>query len=87
MTKKPFDQFAKQFFKTFLSSYGRVDLNFEVPGESQFIDILFAPSTQPNDTPEYLRLLHRMTSVPCLIEPYRKPPGKSDIRTCVQKRL
>ncbi|BAZ16809.1 hypothetical protein NIES4071_86870 [Calothrix sp. NIES-4071] len=85
MTKKPFDQFAKQFFNTFLSPYGRVDLNFEVPGESQFIDILFAPSTQPNETPESLRLLHRIASVPCVIEPYRKPPDKSDIRSCVQK--
>lgn len=85
MTKKPFDQFAKQFFNTFLSPYGRVDLNFEVPGESQFIDILFAPSTQPTDIPETLRLLYRITSVPCLIEPFRKPPDKSEIRTCIQK--
>lgn len=85
MTKKPFDQFAKQFFNTFLSPYGRVDLNFEVPGESQFIDILFAPSTQPTDIPETLRLLYQITSVPCLIEPFRKPPNKSEIRTCIQK--
>lgn len=73
MTKNPFDQFAKQFFEAFLSPYGEVKLNYEIPGEPRFIDVLFAPSSQ-SSIPESLGLLRRVASNPCLIEPFRKQP-------------
>ncbi len=63
MTKNPFEQFAKQFFEAFLSPYGEVKLNFEVPGEPRYIDILFAPSPQPTNIPESLGLLRRIASI------------------------
>jgi hypothetical protein len=85
MTKNPFDQFAKQFFEAFLSPYGEVKLNFEVPGEPRYIDILFAPSPQSSNIPESLGLLRRIASIPCLIEPFRKQPTFKEVRSCVQK--
>jgi hypothetical protein len=62
MTKNPFDQFSKQFFEEFLSPYGEVKINDEVPGESTFIDIYFVPTVQPTQIPESLGLLGRIAS-------------------------
>jgi hypothetical protein len=84
MTKNPFDQFAKQFFEALLSPYGEVRLNYEVPGEPRFIDVLFAPSNQ-STIPDSLGLLSRIGSNPCLIEPFRKQPTYDEIRSCLYK--
>lgn len=86
MTKNPFDQFAKQFFEAFLSPYGEVKLNYEIPGEPRFVDVLFAPSSQ-SSIPESLGLLRRVASNPCLIEPFRNQPTYEEIRSCIYKLL
>jgi hypothetical protein len=85
MTKNPFDQFSKQLFEAFLAPLGEVRINYEVPGEPRFIDILFAPFPQPHTNPEELGLLSRIASVPCLLEPYRNQPNLPEIRSCLQK--
>ena len=85
MTKNPFDQFSKQLFEAFLAPLGEVRINYEVPGEPRFIDILFAPFPQPHTNPQELGLLSRIASVPCLLEPYRNQPNLPEIRSCLQK--
>ena len=87
MTKNPFDQFSKQFFEEFLSPYGEVKINDEVPGESTFIDIYFVPTVQPTEIPESLGLLRRIASTPCLIEPYRNQPSFEEVESCLYKLL
>ncbi len=71
MAKNPFDQFSKQFFEAFLSPYGEVRINYEVPGESRYVDIFFTPSQDITTIPDSLGILRRIASRPCLIEPFR----------------
>jgi hypothetical protein len=86
MTKNPFDQFSKQFFKECLLPLGEVRISEEIPGEPRFIDIWFIPSTQASteNLPD-LGILERIAQTPCLLEPFRKQPTKREIRSCVAK--
>lgn len=85
MTKNPFDQFSKQFFEEFLSPLGEVRINFEIPGEPKFVDIWFIPSNRPNDDLSDLGILASIAQNPCLIEPFRKQPTDTEIRSCLYK--
>jgi hypothetical protein len=85
MTRTPFDQFSKQFLEEFLTPLGEVKPNMEVPGESRFTDIWFAPSPQPDANPQTLGLLGRIASTPCLLEPFRNQPTPTEIRNCLLK--
>ena len=85
MSRTPFDQFAKQFFESFLTPLGEVKVNFEVPGEPKFIDIWFSPSNQPNLEAQNLGILTQITTLPCLIEPFRNQPKPSEVRSCLSK--
>lgn len=85
MTKNPFDQFSKQFFEEFLSPYGEVKINDEVPGEPTYVDIYFLPTVKPTQIPESLGLLRRIASTPCLIEPYRNQPSFDEVESCLSK--
>ena len=85
MSRTPFDQFAKQFFESFLAPLGEVKVNFEVPGEPKFIDIWFSPSNQPNIEAQNLGILDKIATLPCLIEPFRNQPKPSEVRSCLSK--
>ena len=85
MSRTPFDQFAKQFFETFLTPLGEVQTNFEVPGEPKFIDIWFSPSNQPSVNPEDLGILAKIATLPCLLEPFRNQPSSDEVRSCLFK--
>ncbi|GAB1539417.1 hypothetical protein NUACC21_20830 [Scytonema sp. NUACC21] len=85
MTRTPFDQFSKQFLEEFLTPFGEVKPNFEVPGESRFVDIWFAPSQQPTLNPQTLGLLGRIATTPCLLEPFRNQPSFTQVRNCLLK--
>ncbi|MEB3220381.1 MAG: hypothetical protein VKN72_29675, partial [Nostocales cyanobacterium 94392] len=85
MSRTTFDQFAKQFFEAFLSPLGEVKTNFEVPGEPRFIDIWFTPSNQQGVNTEYLGILAKIATLPCLLEPFRNQPKSSEIRSCLSK--
>ena len=37
MTQSPFDQLAKQYLEEFLSPIGRVDREYEIPGEAKYV--------------------------------------------------
>jgi hypothetical protein len=85
MTRTPFDQFSKQLLEEFLAPLGEVIPNMEVPGESRFVDICFAPSQQPIANPDTLGLLGRIAKTPCLLEPFRNQPKITGIRNCLLK--
>jgi hypothetical protein len=69
---KPHDQFAKNYLEQLLSPLGTVEL-------------FFSPNSEPNRN--YLGLLGRIVLNTVLIEPYRNPPNRSEIRNCLAKLL
>jgi Domain of unknown function (DUF4351) len=85
MAKNPFDSFSKQLLEEVLSPYGAVEVSREVPGESQFIDVYFEPSSQTAIAPTELGLLGRIAMTPCLLEPFRNQPSSSEVRSCLLK--
>ena len=87
MSRTSFDQFSKQFLEEFLTPLGEVQTNREVPGEPRFIDIFFAPSTQPSEEFLMLGLLGKIVTTPCLIEPFRNQPSPTEVRSCLFKLL
>jgi hypothetical protein len=87
MSRTSFDQFSKQFLEEFLTPFGEVQTNREVPGEPRFIDIFFAPSTQPSEESLALGLLGKIVTKPCLLEPFRNQPSSTEVRSCLFKLL
>ncbi|WGV23552.1 hypothetical protein [Halotia branconii] len=86
MTRKPHDQFAKQFLEELLSSLGKVEANKEVIDEARQVDVLFSPVlTTPAQAPN-LGLLGRIALLnTALLEPFRNQPSKTEIRNCLTK--
>ncbi len=84
MTRKPHDQFAKQFLEELLAPLGRVEANKEVIDEARLVDVLFSPSPQaqaPN-----LGLLGRIALLnTALLEPFRNQPSRTEVRNCLTK--
>jgi Domain of unknown function (DUF4351) len=87
MSRTPFDSFSKQLFEELLAPFGTVQVNQEVPGESQFIDLYFVPSAQNTTVPESLELLRQMGASPCSIEPFHNPVTEDEICSCLSKLL
>lgn len=85
MAKNPFDSFSKQLLEEVLSAYGSVEISREVPGESQFVDVYFEPSSLTEIAPPELGLLGRIALTPCLLEPFRNQPTASEVRSCLLK--
>ena len=85
MTKNPFDSFSKQLLEEVLAPFGTVKINREVPGESQYVDVFFEPSSPITFAPPELGLLGRIAQTPCLLEPFRNQPTTADIRSCLLK--
>ncbi|MFN6185724.1 MAG: Rpn family recombination-promoting nuclease/putative transposase [Microcystis sp.] len=82
---KPHDQFAKNYLEQLLSPLGIVEISKEVSDETRQIDLFFSPNPEPN--PDDLGLLGRIVLNTVLIEPYRNPPNRSEIRNCLAKLL
>lgn len=85
MTRQPHDQFAKQYLAELLTPLGTVEVSREVTDEVRQIDLYFAPAPTPPTEPPSLGLLSQLVSSPCLIEPFRNQPSKTEIRTCMLK--
>ncbi|MEC4987834.1 MAG: hypothetical protein SAJ37_03710, partial [Oscillatoria sp. PMC 1068.18] len=85
MTRQYHDQFAKQYLTELLASLGTVEISKEIPGEVRQIDLYFVPSPTPTTAPQTIGLLGRLASFPCLLEPFRNQPSKSEIRSCLLK--
>ena len=87
MTQSPFDQLAKSYLEEFLKPIGTVERQYEVPGESKYVDIWFIPDRDRKESIDDLGLLGEMAKTPCLIEAYHNPPSRDEIRTCLLKLL
>jgi hypothetical protein len=85
MTKNPFDQFSKQLLEEILAPFGTVQTSLEVPGEAQFVDVFFEPSSLTPIAPQELGLLGYIAQTPCLLEPFRNSPTPADVRSCLRK--
>jgi hypothetical protein len=84
MAQNPFDQLSKQYLEEFLAPIGTVQRQYEIPGEAKFVDIWFVPTPEVAQA-EDLGLLGRMVQAPCLLEPYRSVPSRTDVRISVMK--
>jgi hypothetical protein len=87
MTQVPFDQLSKQYLEEFLAPLGMVQRNLEVPGESKFVDVWFVPTLPSSSTVGDLGLLGRIVQIPCLLEPFRNSPSRTEVRTCLLKLI
>jgi hypothetical protein len=87
MTRIPFDQLSKQYLEAFLEPLGEVQRNLEVPGEPKYIDVWFMPTSPNPAATEDLGRLSQMAITPCLLEPFRSPPSRQEVRTCLLKLL
>jgi hypothetical protein len=85
MTRTPFDAFSKDVLEELLTPYGSVETSQEVPGETRLVDVRFIPTPQPRADLRQLGLLGRMAASSCLIEPFRNPPSRSEVRNCLLK--
>jgi hypothetical protein len=85
MTRFSSDQLAKQYLQDFLEPLGTVQRNFEVPGEAKYVDILFLPNPAAIQS-HNLGLLGRMVMIPSMLEPFRNPPTREEIESCIHKR-
>jgi hypothetical protein len=84
MAQNPFDQLSKQYLEEFLAPLGAVQRQYEVPGESKFVDVWFIPHSDSPPTTD-LGLLGRMAQTPCLFEAYRNVPTRTEVRVAVMK--
>ncbi|MFW9261962.1 hypothetical protein [Nostoc sp. CALU 546] len=86
MTRKPHDQFAKQFLEELLSPLGKVEANKEVVDETRQVDVLFSPAPTSQAQTQNLGLLGRIAlQSTALLEPYRNQPSKTEVRNCLLK--
>jgi hypothetical protein len=86
MAQNPFDQLSKSYLEDFLAPFGQVICNLEIPGEAKFVDVYFAPNPDITIAPD-LGLLGRILQTPCSLEPFRNPPTRTEIRTCLLKLI
>jgi hypothetical protein len=63
---------------------GVLQRQYEVPGEAKYIDVWFIPK-QDHPSTEGLGLLGQMIQKPCLFEPYRNVPTRTEVRISVMK--
>jgi hypothetical protein len=87
MTQTPFDQMSKQYLEEFLAPFGTVQRQYEVPGEAKFVDVWFIPAPQTEIPKAEMGILGRMAGGMCLLEPYRSPPTRNEIRSTLMKLI
>jgi hypothetical protein len=86
MSRTAHDAFAKDWFKSFLSDFGQVNIEFQISGEARYVDVHFEPH---RDSPPPLALgyLGKMITRPCLIEPFRNAIPEDEICNCIAKSI
>lgn len=83
MTRIHHDQFAKQLLEELISPLGTTEISKEL-SEVRQADLYFIPAAQPD--PDPLGLLGRMVlSGSCLLEAYRDPPDRNELRICLMR--
>lgn len=86
MAQNSFDQLSKQYLEEFLAPISTVQRQYEIPGEAKFVDVWFVPNPEVIQT-EDLGLLGRIVQTPCLLEPYRNLPTRTEVRVAVMKLI
>jgi hypothetical protein len=84
MAQNPHDQLAKSYLEEFLIPFGKVERQYEVPGEAKQVDVWFVPNPGVIQA-EDLGLLGRMALKPALFEPYRDVPSRTEVRVALMK--
>ncbi len=89
MTRKPHDQFAKQYLKGLLTPFSEeAEISLEIPpGEPQQVDLWFKPNPQLASQQHQLGLLGQMLTTPALLEAFRNPAPAAEICACLNKLL
>jgi len=87
MTQTPFDQLAKQYLEEFLAPLGKVERQYEVPGEAKFVDVWFVPYEDVPELSKDIGLLGIMVQTAVLLEPFRNAPTRRQVKTCLLKLL
>ncbi len=85
MTRTNHDQFAKQYLAELLALLGSVEPGRELAGEVQQADVWFVPGEVAEPERQVLGLLSHMASNPCLLEPFRNSPSRTEVRSCLLK--
>lgn len=84
MTRTPFDHFAKALLLAHEGARGRAETEFELPGESMFVDIAWTPTRRPSRSAPR-DVLDRMAARLSLWEFFHKPPTVDGLLACVHK--
>jgi hypothetical protein len=87
MAQNPFDQLSKQYLEELLTPIGSVKRQYEVPGESKFVDVWFVPVAAAANQATDLGILGRITQTMGLLEPFRNAPTRNEVRTCLLKLI
>ena len=86
MSKKPFDDAAKELLQAALEDSGEVRIQHELRGSARHADVTFVPRREAKGR-RVSGLLGRMVKSTCIIECYQKPPSVLEGYRCVDKRL
>jgi hypothetical protein len=87
MTTQLHDQFAKELLGELLAPFGEVRSDLPIKGERRYADIWFLPNTTPIAQRQDLGLLSQLVALPCLLEPFRNPVDRAELRNCLLKLL
>ncbi|NER87123.1 hypothetical protein [Moorena sp. SIO3A2] len=85
MTRNVHDQKPIQCLKKLLDPLGKVETNWEVPGEVQEIDVYFLPSQALATNGQSLGLLGKLATTPAMFEPFRNPVTQFEVLSCIGK--
>jgi hypothetical protein len=83
MTQISFKQITKEFLQELLIPLGNEEINFEVPSESQSINVWLQPAIVTQKPLENLTLLERISNTPCTFEIFHSPPSWQELRRCL----
>ena len=87
MSQSPFDSLFKQYLEDFLAPIGTVERQYEIPGETKYVDVWFRPILPIQESIDDLGLLRKIIKSPAVIEAYSNPPSRDEVDTCLLKRL
>jgi hypothetical protein len=85
MPKFVHDDFAKAYLTEILGLIGKVSAGHPIRAESREADIWFQPVADSASNRVLLGLLGQLTPSECLIEAFRNPASRSDVRSCLGK--
>ncbi|MFM9159511.1 MAG: hypothetical protein ACKOPK_16770, partial [Dolichospermum sp.] len=68
-----------------LSPLGTIEISREINDETRQIDVFFSPNPNAAIDCQRLGILGNIATQTILIEPFRNPPTKTEIRNCILK--